>query len=138
MIHNTSAAMCLCVLTCRSKVLLIRSGIACVLVAHVRYAQFCLNRQYGIPQFSRLDHTTSLSWHGLVLHVQCVERIRMLLGQSGCFIRTEQTPRSVGLDSLHEQVVDPQSVEQVSRSLLLDAVILLQIKKCKDVRTPWL
>jgi hypothetical protein len=44
--------------------------------------------------------------------------------------------RLVCLSCLHEEVVDPQSVEKVSRALLLNAVVLLELKEGQDVGVP--
>ncbi|KAH3677659.1 hypothetical protein OGATHE_000313 [Ogataea polymorpha] len=52
--------------------------------------------------------------------------------------RREQRPLSVLLDSLHEQVWNPQRREQVSGSDLLLTMVLPDVDKVKNIRVPWL
>jgi hypothetical protein len=40
------------------------------------------------------------------------------------------------LDALHEEVGDPQRVEQVARAVLLRAGVLAQVEELKHVRVP--
>ena len=51
-------------------------------------------------------------------------------------MRTHQRPDPVGLDSLHEEVGNPESVEQVSGALLLLAVVLAEVQELEDVGVP--
>jgi hypothetical protein len=47
-----------------------------------------------------------------------------------------QAPDAVLLDPLHEQVRNPECVEEVPGTLLLFSVIFSQIQKFEDVRVP--
>ena len=49
-----------------------------------------------------------------------------------------QRPVAVGFHALHEQVGDPQGVEQVAGAHLLLAVVLLQVQEVEDVGVPGL
>lgn len=46
------------------------------------------------------------------------------------------SPCAILLYPLHEQIRDPHGVEQVTRSLHLIAVILLQVEELYDVSVP--
>jgi len=39
-------------------------------------------------------------------------------------VGTEESPLAIGFDSLHEEIRDPESIEQVSCSILLLSMIL--------------
>ncbi|KAH3685492.1 hypothetical protein WICPIJ_003539 [Wickerhamomyces pijperi] len=49
----------------------------------------------------------------------------------------EQGPFSVGLDSLHEQIGNPKSWEQISGSDFFLTVVLSDVNEIKDIRVPW-
>ena len=51
-----------------------------------------------------------------------------------CFARSP--PVAVGLDSLHEEVIDPKPVEKVSGSLLLLSVVLLKVENVENIGMP--
>ena len=71
--------------------------------------------------------------------VSLVEGLELLppaLEEAGTGVRTHQRPDPVGLDSLHEEVGNPESVEQVSGALLLLAVVLAEVQELEDVGVP--
>lgn len=74
----------------------------------------------------------------LVLQVQLVEVLSPDVRQAGRLVGAHEGPVLVGLHALHEQVVDPQAVEQVAGARLLLAVVLAQVQPVEDVRVPGL
>ena len=57
------------------------------------------------------------------LEVELVEALAPCLGQAGGLVGAEEAPVLIGLDAAHEQVVDPQTVEQVAGTGLLLACV---------------
>ena len=60
----------------------------------------------------------------LVLVVQGVKLLSPDVCQPWSLVGAEQAPLCIGLHSLHEQVVDPQGVEQVSCTSLQGATLM--------------
>lgn len=72
-------------------------------------------------------------------HAPAVQRLKLgapHVCQPRRLVGAEEAPLAVGLDARHEQVVDPEAVEQVARARLLLAVVLAQVQPLKDVRVP--
>ncbi|KAH3661623.1 hypothetical protein OGAPHI_006472 [Ogataea philodendri] len=89
-------------------------------------------------QVGRLDHTQVLLVGLGVTGVLFLELVTVDVSKTWGFRRREQSPVGVLLDSLHEQVWDPQSREQVSSSDFLLTVVLTDVDEIKDVGMPWL
>ena len=62
----------------------------------------------------------------------------MHVGETRAFGRAHQRPVTVGFDPLHEQVGDPQGVEEVPSSDFFLSVILSQVEEVENVGVPWL
>mmetsp|Transcript_92793 Transcript_92793/g.267929 ORF Transcript_92793/g.267929 Transcript_92793/m.267929 type:complete len:324 (+) Transcript_92793:1478-2449(+) len=60
----------------------------------------------------------------------------MAIGKSRTFIGAKKTPSSVSLDTLHEQVRHPQSIEQITGTVSFVSVVLSQIQKRKNICVP--
>ena len=67
--------------------------------------------------------STLLSGGDNALEVELVEVLAPCLGQAGGLVGAEEAPVLIGLDAAHEQVVDPQTVEQVAGTGLLLACV---------------
>ena len=52
-------------------------------------------------------------------NAQRLEGVAVALGETGALVRAHERPRAVALDALHEQVGNPQAVEEVARTHLL-------------------
>ena len=52
------------------------------------------------------------------------------------FVRAHESPVSVLLDSLHEEIWDPEGEEEIPGSVLLLAGVLLRVEEVEDVRVP--
>ena len=73
--------------------------------------------------------------------IPSVERLKLLspaLKEARALVRAHERPISVLLHSLHEEVGDPERVEEVSRPILLCAIIFAELKELVNVGMPWL
>ena len=70
------------------------------------------------------------------LRIQLLERLSPAVGQPGTLVGTHQTPGAVRLHPAHEQVRDPEAVEQVTRPVLLLARVLPHVQEVEHVRVP--
>mmetsp|Transcript_12173 Transcript_12173/g.26968 ORF Transcript_12173/g.26968 Transcript_12173/m.26968 type:complete len:510 (+) Transcript_12173:311-1840(+) len=118
-----------------AQVLLVGLLVAGVLVEHVRSARLHLALQDLEPQLLRRNSLPSAAL-SLVLLIQSLEIRAIRILQPWGFVGAEQGPRPLSLHALHEQVGDPQGVEQVARSLLLLAVVLAQFQEIKNIGVP--
>ena len=53
-------------------------------------------------------------------------------------MRVQQSPLLILLHALHEEVRNPQSVEQIAGSLFLLPCVLLAVQELENVCMPWL
>ena len=51
-------------------------------------------------------------------------------------MRAHQTPHAILLHTAHEEVRDPQGVEEITCALFFLAVVLAQVQEVEDVRVP--
>ena len=51
-------------------------------------------------------------------------------------MRAHQTPHAILLHTAHEEVRDPQGVEEITGALFFLAVVLAQVQEVEDVRVP--
>lgn len=58
------------------------------------------------------------------------------ISQARGLVRAEKRPIAIGLNTLHEEIRRPESIEQVTRADLLLAVVLAEIQELKDVGVP--
>ncbi len=119
-----------------TQVLLIGLAVAGVLVEHVRSSGLDLGIQNGKPQLLRIDRFASLAL-GLVFFVEFLELLSVALGEAGALVGAHESPLSVGLDALHEQVRNPQGVKQITGTVGLVSVVLSEVQKGKDISVPW-
>ena len=120
-----------------AEVLLVALPVAGVLVEHVGGPGLNLALDDAVPQLLGL-HLPPGSPLPLVLLVESLELLSPDFVEAGALVRTHQRPLPVSLDSLHEEVRHPESVEQVPGSLLLLPVVLPQVQEVEDVRVPGL
>mmetsp|Transcript_5519 Transcript_5519/g.9404 ORF Transcript_5519/g.9404 Transcript_5519/m.9404 type:complete len:237 (-) Transcript_5519:794-1504(-) len=118
-----------------AQVLLVRLAVAGVLVDHVGRAGLDLGVDDGVPEHLGLDGPPSPAV-SLVLLIEPLELLAPAVGESGALVGTHEGPIAVGLDSLHEQVGDPEGVEKVPRPLLLLAVVLPELEELLDILVP--
>lgn len=106
-----------------------------VLVQHVRGPCFYLAVYDCLPEFVGLE---SLATFALLLIslIEFLEIFSITFIESLSFIRAKKSPLTIVSDSLHEQVGDPESVEQVPGPLLLLPMILFELQKLEDVSVP--
>lgn len=83
----------------------------------------------------RLDRLLALAL-ALVHLVQVVKLFTVDVGQTGALVGAHQGPLAIGLYPSHEEIGDPQGVEEVSRSNFLFTVVLSEVDEVKDVGMP--
>ena len=118
-----------------SEVLLVGLGITRVLVQQIRPAGLNLGIYYHLPQFLSRDlpHGEVLA---LIVAIQLRERITPAVRQSRAGVGTEHGPIPILLHTLHKQVRDPQSIEQITSTLIVVARVQLQTQKLLNVSMP--
>ena len=120
-----------------SKVLLVGLAVAVILVEHVGGSSLNLCVQDGEPQLLGLDGFASLTLT-FVLLVEGLEFFSVAVGKARTFIGAHEGPLSIGLDTFHEQVRNPEGVEQVTGAVGLVTVVLSEVQKGEDIGVPWL
>jgi hypothetical protein len=119
----------------RTQVLVVRLRIRMVLVQHVRGTGLYLAVYDCLPEFVGFDSFATFALI-LISFIEFLELLSMTFIESLSFIRAKESPLPVVSDSLHKQVGNPESIEEVPGSLLLLAVILLELQKLEDVSVP--
>lgn len=120
-----------------AQVLLVALPVAGILVQHVGSACLDLTLNDLGPQPLGLDGLPASAF-SLILLIQGFKLFSPGLIQSWAFIGTHQCPVSVGLHTFHEEIRYPQSIEQVTGSVLLLAMVLPQLQELIDVCVPGL
>mmetsp|Transcript_12764 Transcript_12764/g.23829 ORF Transcript_12764/g.23829 Transcript_12764/m.23829 type:complete len:351 (-) Transcript_12764:99-1151(-) len=118
-----------------SQVLLIGLGVGMILVEHVGRSRFDLRVQNGKPQLLCLNGLAGLAFL-FVPFVEFDKFVSVHVGQSRCLVGTKEGPGAVALDAFHEQIGNPQGVEQVSGSIGFVSVVFAEIQKGKNVGMP--
>ena len=106
--------------------MLVRLAVAGVLVKHVRGSSLDLRLDDLGPKPLSL-HSLPASAILLILSVERLELFSPCLCKSGALIGTHESPILVLLDSLHEEVWDPESIEQIASSVLFLSVVLAEL-----------
>ena len=68
--------------------------------------------------------------------VKLLELLSPAVGEAGTLVGAHETPHAVLLDALHEEIRDPEGVEEVAGALLLLSVVLAQVEEVEDVAVP--
>lgn len=116
--------------------LVVGLGIAVILIQHVGCSSLNLALNNSLPKFLGFD-CLSAQILGFILVIQIFKLLAMHLIQPWGLIGTEQSPVSILHHSGHEQIGYPQSIEEVSGSLLFLSVVLPHGKEVEDVCMPW-
>eukprot|EP00754_Rhynchopus_humris_P001505 Rhum_TRINITY_DN10876_c0_g1::Rhum_TRINITY_DN10876_c0_g1_i1::g.40448::m.40448 len=119
----------------RAQVLLVGLRVARVLVQQVRRARLDLRLKHREPQGVR-RHRLQRTALTLVPLVERLEVGAPDVGEPLGRVGVEEGPGAVGVHTLHEQVRDPQGVEQVTGTVLLLAGVLLELQEVEDVGVP--
>merc|ERR1719234_737974 len=117
------------------QVLLVALSVARVLVEHVGGSSFNLRLNNGVPQLLCFDGLLRPALL-LIPGVKLFKLVSPDLVQARAFVGTHERPLTVFFHSLHEEIRDLESIEKVPRSLLLLAMVLLQVKEVKDIGVP--
>src|SRR5690606_12452352 len=120
-----------------AEVLLVALAVGGVLVEHVGGAGLDLAFQDLEPELLGLHGAAALAF-ALVLLIELLEGLPPGVGQAGALVGAHQGPVAVLLHALHEEVGDPQRVEEVAGAELLLAVVLLQVEEIEHIGVPGL
>lgn len=112
-------------------------SIGLILIEHVGGTSFNLAVDDGFPKFLSLDRFAPYVFT-FIASVELFKFLTVDFIQSFGLIRTEKCPVSIFLYSFHEKIRDPESIEEITSSLLFLAVVLFKLKKVKNVCVPWL
>mmetsp|Transcript_80895 Transcript_80895/g.232427 ORF Transcript_80895/g.232427 Transcript_80895/m.232427 type:complete len:280 (-) Transcript_80895:810-1649(-) len=124
-----------------TQVLLIGLSVHGVLVQHIGHPSFHLRLQNSEPQCPGRHRALAQTCH---LH-PLVQLLELLAPQGLEALRrvhaldargAEQGPLGVSLDAAHEQVGDPQAIEQVAGSAVLASVVPPQLEEVENVSMP--
>lgn len=121
----------------RSKILLVALTIAGIFVEHVWGSSLDLRVNDLLPEpagFHLLAPATLL----LILSVKGLELFTPALEESWALVGAHKGPISVGLHSLHEEIWDPEGIEEVPSTVLLRSIVLAKLEELVDIRMPWL
>ena len=120
-----------------AEVLLVALAVASILVQHVWGASLDLRINDLLPKPSSFDLLHGATFL-LILSVHGLELLTPDLVESWALVGAHQGPLLVSLHSLHEQIWDPKSVEEISSTVLLSSVVLTELKELVDIGVPWL
>jgi hypothetical protein len=104
-------------------------------VEHVGHAGLDLGVDDGEPKLLGLDDSAVLVGSN-VLVVEVNKLLTPDTVEAGALARAEQVPVAILLDSLHEQVRDPETQEQVTGTKLLVTCVLAKIQELEHIRVP--
>ena len=74
----------------------------------------------------------------LVLLIELLKLVTPGVEQSGGLSRAEERPVAVVLNTLHEEVGDPQPKEEIPGPLIFNTSVLAEVQELKDVSVPGL
>ena len=120
-----------------SKILLIWFLVGMIFIEHVGISSFNLSINDMRPQMLGFDSWSSFAFL-FILSVESFKLLSKWFKQARAFIRTHECPISFFLNSLHKEIRDPKSIEQISRSILLLTSILLHIQEIINISMPGL
>ena len=120
-----------------AEVLLVGLGVCRVLVEQIGCAGLDLADEDLGPQLLGGHGLAGLAL-GLVTGIQSIEGLAVDIGQAWGLVGAEETPLTVGLHAAHEEIGDPQRVEQIAGLLLLGARVRLHAQKGLDIGVPGL
>lgn len=118
-----------------SQVLLVRLGVARILVEHVWHAGLDLSVHNREPQLLGLDNAAVLAGRD-VLVVQIYKLLAIDTVQARALAGAEQVPVTVFLHALHKQIGDPETQEQVTGTQLFVTSVLAQIQELENIGMP--
>mmetsp|Transcript_13701 Transcript_13701/g.29658 ORF Transcript_13701/g.29658 Transcript_13701/m.29658 type:complete len:291 (+) Transcript_13701:1024-1896(+) len=118
-----------------AEILLIGLAVGRILVQHVRRARLDLRVKDCEPERLR-GHRSLRAPFFLIPLVQLLELFAPHVTHTGRLVRAEEAPLAIRLDTPHEEVRNPQRIEEVARAALLLSVILPQVEERKDVGVP--
>ena len=74
----------------------------------------------------------------LVSFVKFIELLSPAFGESRTLIWAHEGPVLISLDTSHKEIWDPESVEEITSSVLFLSVILTQLEVVVNISVPWL
>ena len=118
-----------------TEVLLVALAVAGILVEHEGVAGLGLGLEDGIPELLGLNSLASLAFP-FVLFVQSLELVAVDIGKTRALVGAHESPGAVLLDTLHEQIGDPEGKEEIASAHLLLTVVLAEVEELEDIGVP--
>ncbi len=109
-----------------SQVLLVGLAVAVILVEHVGSSGFDLGVENGKPQLLRIDGLASLAL-AFVFFVEFLKLLSVAFREAWTLVGAHEGPLAVGLDTFHEQIGNPEGVEQITGTVGLVTVVLSEV-----------
>ncbi|KAG9533704.1 hypothetical protein KCU93_g71, partial [Aureobasidium melanogenum] len=120
-----------------TEVLLVTLAVASILVQHEGVTSLGLSFENGVPQLLSADGVATTAF-ALVFLVQSLELVAVNVGQTRTFRGAHQGPGGVLLDTLHEEIGNPKSVEEIASTDFLLTVVLAKVEEGEDIGVPGL
>src|SRR5210317_194188 len=120
-----------------TQVLLVRLGVACILIEHVRRTSFRLRLENSLPNIRCRDSGVGETLL-LVFGVESFKLLTITILETWCLVGAKERPVTTLLNPLHEEIRDPHSGEKVTTTRFFITLVETQFEKFHDVRMPWL
>lgn len=115
--------------------MLVRLPVASILIEHVGCASLDLRLNNLCPKPLSLDALSPTTF-SLISSVKSFELFTPGLSESRALIGAHQGPFFVLLYPLHEEIGDPEGIEEVTGSIFLLTMVLPELKVVIDVSVP--
>ena len=114
---------------------MVRLTVAGVLIQHVWSASLNLRVDDLFPEPACLDLLSSAAF-ALIRCVESLELLTPTLEETWAFIGAHKGPLFISLDTLHEEVGNPEGVEEITSTVLFSAIVLSKLQELVDIRVP--
>jgi hypothetical protein len=68
--------------------------------------------------------------------VHLLELLTPALVKARTFMRAHKSPVFIGLDTLHEEIGNPESVEKITSTVFLSSIVLAELKELNNISVP--
>ena len=114
---------------------MVRLTVAGVLIQHVWSASLNLRVDDLFPEPACLDLLSSAAF-ALIRRVESLELLTPTLEETWTFIGAHKGPLFISLDTLHEEVGNPEGVEEITSTVLFSSIVLSKLQELVDIRVP--
>src|SRR5690242_18678436 len=120
-----------------TKVFLVALPVGSIFVEHEGVTSLSLSLEDCVPQLLGTDSLAATTLL-LVLLVEGDKLITVDISKARALVGAHECPLAVLLDTLHEEIGNPQSVEEIASTNLFLTVVLPQVEETEDVGVPGL